>query len=306
LDRMPTEASPDIESASQRSTANSSGGLQVKIKNTFLELDDEDLNDNDGLRQTRRSKTCCAKLTNATTWEPYTEHVPMDDIDLDSNMSTSDSSLVDDTPTHDNVMMPNPRCAPCPYLLIPDMDVHRTRPHVLTLDRVTPVVVDCTRGATISADVPGEVPVSSGSEQFTLHIPLGNLGIDSSAMPQHSVTVENRFSLGDRQVIDFRVVIGPTAVRKASPAAPSMARLALPVTPPKKNVSVCCHWKNKGWCKYQSQCKFQHPAHKRGVGAQMPILGLCVNGQDAQMHFATDGPSKWTFELFGAGMNSFV
>jgi len=30
---------------------------------------------------------------------------------------------------------------------------------------------------------------------------------------------------------------------------------------------VCCHWKNKGWCKYQECCKFQHPAHKRGVGS---------------------------------------
>jgi len=30
---------------------------------------------------------------------------------------------------------------------------------------------------------------------------------------------------------------------------------------------VCCHWKNKGWCKYQAACKFSHPEHKRGVGA---------------------------------------
>jgi len=33
-----------------------------------------------------------------------------------------------------------------------------------------------------------------------------------------------------------------------------------------KKVSVCCHWKNKGWCKYQSSCKFAHPEHKRGAG----------------------------------------
>lgn len=29
---------------------------------------------------------------------------------------------------------------------------------------------------------------------------------------------------------------------------------------------VCCHWKNKGWCRYQDQCKFAHPEHKRGAG----------------------------------------
>jgi hypothetical protein len=30
---------------------------------------------------------------------------------------------------------------------------------------------------------------------------------------------------------------------------------------------VCRHWKAKGWCRYDSQCKFQHPEHKRGIGA---------------------------------------
>mmetsp|Transcript_70655 Transcript_70655/g.196541 ORF Transcript_70655/g.196541 Transcript_70655/m.196541 type:complete len:377 (-) Transcript_70655:152-1282(-) len=30
---------------------------------------------------------------------------------------------------------------------------------------------------------------------------------------------------------------------------------------------VCCHWKNKGWCRLEGDCKFQHPEHKRGIGA---------------------------------------
>lgn len=34
-----------------------------------------------------------------------------------------------------------------------------------------------------------------------------------------------------------------------------------------KSDKVCCHWKNKGWCKYQESCKFQHPAHKQGSGS---------------------------------------
>jgi hypothetical protein len=33
-----------------------------------------------------------------------------------------------------------------------------------------------------------------------------------------------------------------------------------------KSDKVCCHWKNKGFCKYQSACKFQHPSHKQGIG----------------------------------------
>lgn len=36
---------------------------------------------------------------------------------------------------------------------------------------------------------------------------------------------------------------------------------------------VCCHWKNKGWCKYQSSCRFQHPAHKQGIGGATGVPG---------------------------------
>jgi len=35
---------------------------------------------------------------------------------------------------------------------------------------------------------------------------------------------------------------------------------------------VCCHWKNKGWCKYQDTCKFQHPDHKKGAGLAAAAL----------------------------------
>jgi len=31
--------------------------------------------------------------------------------------------------------------------------------------------------------------------------------------------------------------------------------------------TVCRHWKSKGWCRMESNCKFLHPEHKRGVGA---------------------------------------
>jgi len=33
-----------------------------------------------------------------------------------------------------------------------------------------------------------------------------------------------------------------------------------------KPPAVCCHWKNKGWCRYGTSCKFWHPDHKRGIG----------------------------------------
>lgn len=30
---------------------------------------------------------------------------------------------------------------------------------------------------------------------------------------------------------------------------------------------VCRHWKTKGWCRMESNCKFLHPEHKRGIAA---------------------------------------
>jgi hypothetical protein len=35
-----------------------------------------------------------------------------------------------------------------------------------------------------------------------------------------------------------------------------------------KSQMVCKHWKSKGWCRYQSQCKFLHPENKRGISAK--------------------------------------
>lgn len=32
-----------------------------------------------------------------------------------------------------------------------------------------------------------------------------------------------------------------------------------------KSTMVCRHWKSKGWCRLESNCKFLHPEHKRGV-----------------------------------------
>jgi len=36
-----------------------------------------------------------------------------------------------------------------------------------------------------------------------------------------------------------------------------------------KAVMVCRHWKTKGWCRMEGNCKFLHPAHKCGVGSAM-------------------------------------
>jgi hypothetical protein len=37
-----------------------------------------------------------------------------------------------------------------------------------------------------------------------------------------------------------------------------------------KSQMVCRHWKSKGWCRYETQCKFSHPENKRGISARGP------------------------------------
>jgi hypothetical protein len=35
-----------------------------------------------------------------------------------------------------------------------------------------------------------------------------------------------------------------------------------------KSEMVCRHWKSKGWCRFESLCKFSHPENKRGMCAK--------------------------------------
>merc|ERR1712224_1173692 len=66
-----------------------------------------------------------------------------------------------------------------------------------------------------------------------------------------------------------------------SPIARINSELASDV---EKNVMVCRHWKTKGWCRLESNCKFLHPEHKRGVSAPS-----CGKGDKAASSAGTDG-----------------
>jgi len=79
---------------------------------------------------------------------------------------------------------------------------------------------------------------------------------------------------GGRRGAGAAVAMGlPHAPGLAQPCVPQAALAGTLGPPPgfngviQKNPQVCCHWKNKGWCRYQASCKFMHPEHKRGVGA---------------------------------------
>jgi len=52
-----------------------------------------------------------------------------------------------------------------------------------------------------------------------------------------------------------------------------------------KSTMVCRHWKSKGWCRLESNCKFLHPENKRGVtapkgGNKSSALSGCMSGAE--------------------------
>merc|ERR1719350_665529 len=68
--------------------------------------------------------------------------------------------------------------------------------------------------------------------------------------------------------------LGLTTPALAAPAIPGVVASPAPgaVAPApapheqEKSVMVCRHWKSKGFCKLEDQCKFLHPENKRGSG----------------------------------------
>lgn len=75
-----------------------------------------------------------------------------------------------------------------------------------------------------------------------------------------------------------------------APAPPRRASAAAAGARPagEKGLVVCRHWKNKGWCKFQDTCKFQHPDHKRGVGL---LAAAGATAAPAQQQPAVLGPA---------------
>jgi len=65
---------------------------------------------------------------------------------------------------------------------------------------------------------------------------------------------------------------GPSSEGRDSEASSPVVQVPIPrddseASDPEKNIMVCRHWRSKGFCRMQGDCKFLHPEHKRGVTA---------------------------------------
>jgi len=101
-----------------------------------------------------------------------------------------------------------------------------------------------------------------------------------------------RVDVGAGGAVAFEPSLAPVPVAPAPAPAPAPARtravlakhqLGSGKAAPRaveRSAMVCCHWKNKGFCKYGNSCKFLHPEHKRGAG--LPGGGLAGSAVQAQ------------------------
>ncbi|CAE8741034.1 unnamed protein product [Polarella glacialis] len=68
-----------------------------------------------------------------------------------------------------------------------------------------------------------------------------------------------------RTVSPVTPTVEPGSRCKATARQSSMSEDDSPESPA-RSVVVCRHWKSKGWCRLESECKFSHPDHKCGTG----------------------------------------
>jgi len=132
----------------------------------------------------------------------------------------------------------------------------------------------CSSGRQLLVQIPVEA-CSGGETSPDANVVFSNMKVDP---------------ISGSTVVDLRLVVGRQLAAAPAPTAPTTVSLSQlvrssfgnssTVASPagEKSDKVCCHWKNKGWCKYATTCKFQHPAHKQGVGkAQKASANLLAN-----------------------------
>lgn len=257
------------------------------VKNTFITVEPEEQVDIATHRRSSRTYTAPAQLLKPTVEvlgaEAGVKSTNSADISMISTEAGDSGSEASDAEPPVGTRVTARPCEPPSSHLFPP-----------------PPVGPVPRGQETSLLAPG--PYIDRQGQVLLQIPLQV----SSCGPQvpedlEAVVTNLRSAFEDgHTVIDLRVVLAPRASLSPSPpdgtasggfsdagdaGTGSFNSLSGAVCSPSTFVSevspsgqisrmshmVCCHWKNKGWCKFQATCRFQHPADKRGVGKSLRV-----------------------------------
>lgn len=253
---------------------------EISIKNTFIVADEGEEQAAIEIHQCG-ARTCVARISDDATHCNFGE----DGISVASDESPSiESAFVRDRGLSDaDTFASTPMGSEC------DFDIgHTTSSESTAIASATELPVR----ERISLDL--SVP-PAGRRQVMIQVPIKlprNVeslpnGLIATVMHSHVVqdaectTIDLRLALDGLATCSSAVsqpltACSPPAIQACTPSSWPLGTLAFPIlkTPsqPSKistpaDKAVCCHWKNKGWCKYQQSCKFLHPEHKRGVGS---------------------------------------
>lgn len=227
----------------------------VVVKNTFIEERDDESRELLSIHALG-ANTCIARLSN--------DSCKLSDWCSDDGMSQASTPSMYDrirSGLSEGTFMSTPTGSECSFPLDGELtNASRTIPSGQQ-DLSTSSVP--TRK--IWLNIPVEVPYDSDSspEDFHFTVTSAVFNRDSGC-----ASIDVKVSLNNsRKVLPLAVLVpDPRTCVNVTQKLGAEAQVA--ASPPSRlSDKVCCHWKNKGWCKYQECCKFQHPAHKRGVGS---------------------------------------
>jgi len=254
---------------------------QIAVKNTFIAVEDEDRQDIE--MHKAGARTCLARLDECAWW-----HLSNHDTDGPDDEDSSGRS-VESTPTKRRTscsalsdvetFASTPSGSDCDFSRSPsdgsvmDMGGTSAKPPRETISLAS-VVPPLQARRHVMVQVPVSLPAG-------FNYSLGDL---QAAVTRNCVMRDSMTT-----IFDVNVALRCMEVPSARPSKPAFIpkfssknqkrRRSFPQTPPAAlsspsaaNSAVCCHWKNKGWCKYQQACKFLHPEHKRGVGSTSRLI----------------------------------
>lgn len=240
----------------------------MKVKNTFIDFDSFDSDEHEHplelvFRSGRRTRTAPALFFAQVTKDPE-DHEEVLDTEFDDQEAGADFESTHYT----------------------NRIVSRARPGGSGL----PQCFDLSprrQGACGLAHEP-TASLSAGGKDLLLQIPLDPV-LQSAISANAQVMITNTILGvdGNPASIELRILLNPPSCPTAphfvergrsrkTDANMSFSGEGAPASGGGEKRMVCCHWKNKGFCKFESGCKFMHPAHKQGVGKPGPKVGLVV------------------------------
>jgi len=254
-------------SRSSTSASDQGGGHSVlTVKNTFIDDVISLSGDEQPEWEPDRARTCPAGLL-----EPQGLTATADDSDHGGSDGTqSDACFYESTPWADSPVARAAARLPGPPAESAQQDVEVVLQVPLRVRPGHPLASGASSG--LELDVTHE----GGHTVIRLRVGAGQPGDVALASPPAVAPARPAVAGGQAS--------SPGTSRDSgAPARPRPPKRAGATdAPAPQDLTVCRHWKNRGWCRYRETCKFQHPDHERGAGIAAAVGAAAASAQQRQ------------------------